>query len=80
MLPQSKLSTGKFSKEITDFLLASQKSHDKKSTFAEQYFHAFNGRKPPGKTKGQGCQIAIESAHGTASARASACSSRWRFK
>jgi hypothetical protein len=56
MLPQSKLSTGKFSKEITDFLLAVQKSHDRISTLAEQYLHAYNGRNSPEKIKRQSCQ------------------------
>jgi hypothetical protein len=78
MLPQSKLSTGKFPKEITVFLLALQKSHVKFSTFTEQYLQAFNGRKPTEKTKRQSCQFAT--AYGTASARASACSVRMRFR
>jgi hypothetical protein len=59
MLPQSKLSTGKFPKEITDFLLALQKSHDRISTFTEQYLQASNGHKPPEKIKRQSCQKII---------------------
>jgi hypothetical protein len=64
MVPQSKLSTGKFSKEIKDFFVSSQKSHDKKSTLAEQYFQPFNAHKRHEKTKRQSCRIAIESLHG----------------
>jgi hypothetical protein len=82
MLPQSKLNPGKFPKEITHFFLASQKSHDKKSTFTEQYLQGFNGRVRPGKTKRQSCRIATFQAafhHAAGWAAASACKARRRF-